>query len=117
MAKLMTANQFRKLAISLPEAVESAHMNHPDFRVANKIFATLGAAGEGSAMVKLTPEQQHALLAEHPLMFTPAAGAWGVRGATLVNLKAAKSDVIRGTLLLAWRNTAPRKLIEEIDAG
>ncbi len=38
----MTADEFRKLALALPEATESAHMSHPDFRVRNKIFATLG---------------------------------------------------------------------------
>jgi hypothetical protein len=29
----MTADEFRSLALSLPEAEEAAHMNHPDFRV------------------------------------------------------------------------------------
>ena len=38
----MTATQFRKLALSLPDVVESSHQAHPDFRVLNKIFATLG---------------------------------------------------------------------------
>ena len=38
----MTTDDFRNLALSLPEAVESAHMDHPDFRVGGKIFATLG---------------------------------------------------------------------------
>ena len=36
----MTPNDFRKLALALPETEERAHMNHPDFRVAGKIFAT-----------------------------------------------------------------------------
>ena len=38
----MTADDFRQIALSLPEASESAHMDHPDFRVRGKIFATLG---------------------------------------------------------------------------
>ena len=45
----MTANDFRKLALSFPEAIESAHMRHPDFRVGGKIFATLGCLDEDSA--------------------------------------------------------------------
>jgi len=32
---------FAVLALALPEATEAAHMAHPDFRVRNKIFATL----------------------------------------------------------------------------
>jgi len=53
----MTANDFRKLALSLPEAVESAHMHHPDFRVRGKIFATLGYPDKDSGVVKLTPKE------------------------------------------------------------
>ena len=33
-------------------------MNHPDFRVKGKIFATLGVPDAGWGMVKLTPKQQ-----------------------------------------------------------
>lgn len=40
----MTPDEFRRLALSMPQAVESAHMDHPDFRVGKKIFATLGVS-------------------------------------------------------------------------
>jgi hypothetical protein len=43
----MTANDFRRLALALPETTESTHMDHPDFRVCKKIFATLGYPSEG----------------------------------------------------------------------
>jgi hypothetical protein len=36
------ATEFRRLALSLPAAVEGAHMGHADFRVGGRIFATLG---------------------------------------------------------------------------
>ncbi len=39
---LATIPDFRRAALSLPEATEGAHMGHPDFRVRNKIFASLG---------------------------------------------------------------------------
>lgn len=54
----MTPNDFRQLALSLPEVIESAHMRHPDFRVGGRIFATLGYPDEDSAVVKLTREVQ-----------------------------------------------------------
>jgi hypothetical protein len=38
----VTADHFRNLALGLPEACESAHMGHPDFRIRGKVFATLG---------------------------------------------------------------------------
>ena len=54
----MTAKQFRQMALALPEAIESAHMHHPDFRVHGRIFATLAYPNRDSAVVKLTPEEQ-----------------------------------------------------------
>ena len=39
-------DRFRRIACGLPDAVESAHMGNPDFRVGGRIFATLsGRAG------------------------------------------------------------------------
>ena len=58
----MTAKDFRKIALSLPETEERSHMNHPDFRVAGKIFATLGYPDKTRAMVKLSPEDQQQFL-------------------------------------------------------
>jgi len=55
---LMTSNDFRRLALSFPETSEQTHMDHPDFRVAGKTFATLGYPEDGWGMVKLTPIEQ-----------------------------------------------------------
>jgi hypothetical protein len=109
---MMTPKQFRRLALSLPEAIESAHMNHPDFRVKGKIFATL-SGDEKFGMVKLTPEQQADLLQAEPEAYEPAAGAWGARGCTMVRLKMAKQESVGRALLAAWRNVAPKVLVKE----
>ena len=109
----MTANDFRKLALALPETEERAHMNHPDFRVAGKIFATLGYPDKTRGMVKLSPEDQHYFSKDHPAAFTPVKGAWGRGGATSVHLKAAKKDTLAKAIEAAWRNTAPKRLQKE----
>ena len=70
----MTADQFRKLALGLPEASEAAHMGHPDFRVGGKIFATLGP-DEDWGMVKLTPDRQAEVMRAEPDVYRPASGA------------------------------------------
>lgn len=111
----MTANQFRKLALSLPEVAESAHMGHPDFRVGGKIFATL-APDKSWGMVKLPPEQQRLLVNSEPDVFEPFNGAWGRQGSTKVILRAAKRETVRGALFSAWRNVAPKSLREEHEA-
>lgn len=112
----MTADEFRELALALPEASESAHMDHPDFRVKGKIFATLGPAGDWG-MVKLTPAQQAEYRAAEPHVFRPASGAWGVKGATLVQLDAAQKATVRQALTDAWRNTAPKRLTQAHGMG
>jgi hypothetical protein len=110
----MTADQFRRLALSLPETAESAHMNHPDFRVKGKIFATLGP-GEKWGMVKLTPEQQAEFMEAEPDIFEPCPGAWGERGCTNVKLRAARKETVRKAILAAWHNTAPKLLAKEFE--
>lgn len=107
----MTLTAFRKLALSLPHAIESEHMNHPDFRVGGKIFATL-LPDKGLGMVKLKPDQQKMLVKAHPEMFMPVPGGWGRGGATNVQLKTAKAAILKEALLLAWRNTAPESLAD-----
>jgi hypothetical protein len=106
----MTSTDFRRLALRLPAATEQTHMDHPDFRVAGKIFATLGYPENGWAMVKLTPIEQEMFMKAQPDVFKPCAGAWGRRGATSVRLKAARKRTVRRALLAAWLLAAPQSL-------
>jgi hypothetical protein len=110
----MTADDFRTLALGLPEAAESAHMGHPDFRVRGKIFATLGPDATWG-MVKLTPDQQALFVRTEPAVFEPVAGAWGKRGATHVRLEGATEPAVWQALLAAWRNTAPKGLAAQLE--
>lgn len=97
----MTPADFRTLALAQDGAVERAHMNHPDFRIAGKIFASLGVPDAAWGMVKVTPEQQRALLTSAPEAFSPASGAWGAQGCTRVLLAKAKKPAVRGALAQA----------------
>jgi hypothetical protein len=108
----MTPAQFRRLALNLPEATESSHMKHPDFRVAGKIFATLGPQ-EAWGMVKLTPQQQTEFIKKHPQAFEPINGAWGRNGCTKILLKTATKAAVAPALVAAWTNIAPQRLLDE----
>jgi hypothetical protein len=110
----MTANQFRRLALALPQTVEAAHMDHPDFRVGGKIFASIGPKDDWG-MVKLTPAEQASFVRTDPDSFEPFNGAWGKRGCTKVLFKTADAHVVEQALAAAWRNTAPKKLVKEHD--
>ena len=111
----MTADEFRRLALTLPEAIESAHMGHPDFRVGGRIFATLGSPDASHGMVKLSREQQEMFLRVSPDAFAPAKGSWGRSGSTIVVLKRAKSAMLRDAMVAAWRNVAPKRLAAALD--
>jgi len=99
----MTPNDFRKLALELPGAVESSHMGHPDFRVGGKIFATLGYPDATRGMVRLTPDEQELFLKVDPRGFVAVPGGWGQSGATHVLLPSAKEGAVREALQVAWR--------------
>ena len=105
----MTIDEFRKMALEIATAVEGRHMNHPDFRMAGKIFASLGVPEENWGMVKLTPEQQRTFIDKAPEVFKPCSGAWGRQGATNVYLPSAKTSMVRAALDAAAKNVAARK--------
>jgi len=109
----MTPNAFRKIALSLPETEERQHMNHPDFRVAGKIFATLGYPDRSRGMVKLSPEDQHNFSRDYRDAFAPVKGTWGRRGATSVYLKHAEKHALEKAIRAAWRFNAPKRLLSK----
>ncbi|MFT7669769.1 MAG: hypothetical protein ACI8X5_002476 [Planctomycetota bacterium] len=108
----MDAEKFRTLALCFPEASEESHMDHPDFRVCGKVFASLGP-DEDWAMLKLTPPEQERLMLVDAQAYSPFKGAWGKRGWTRVELSRAKVKAVREGLRLAWCNTAPKRLVTE----
>jgi hypothetical protein len=98
-----TVADFRRIALSFEGAVESSHMGSPDFRVGDRIFATLAAQAKGYGNVKLTPEQQADFVRELPDVFLPVGGGWGKTGMTHVHLAQASEDVLAGALRTAWQ--------------
>jgi hypothetical protein len=105
----MTPAAFRRIALGLPEAIEGSHMGHADFRVNGKVFATLGWPDKASAMVKLPPELQDALVRATPEVFRPASGAWGRQGSTMVRLADADDAMLRDAIKSAWQRVAAAK--------
>jgi|SRR5688572_9079968 hypothetical protein len=100
----MSADDFRRIALGMEGAVESAHHGHPDFRVVGRIFATLGYPNREWGMVNLTPEQQRAQVRDHPRAFVPVKGTWGEQGSTNVRLDAIDDDTLGEAMTLAWQN-------------
>jgi hypothetical protein len=102
---------FRRIALSMPEATEGSHFGHPDFRVGGKIFATLSLEPEGYGVLILTPEQQAGMVQDEPKVFSPVPGGWGRKGSTRVSLAKVAPDILEAALRTAWRRKAPKRLL------
>src|SRR5215472_1455034 len=99
----MTANDFRRIALSFEGAEEGSHFGAMDFRVGGRIFATLAAVKQGYGNLMLTPEQQATFIEDLPDVFLPVHGGWGRNGATHVRLAVVSEDVLEGALSTAWK--------------
>ena len=97
-------------ALALPETAQKSHFDTPDFRVRGKIFCTARTA-EPLAMVKLPQVLQSAVMSQYPDAITPAAGAWGRQGSTLVRTDLVPETLLADLIVSAWRNVAPAKLV------
>ncbi|MEO1612942.1 MAG: MmcQ/YjbR family DNA-binding protein [Pseudomonadota bacterium] len=106
----MTPEEFRALALSMPEAVESGHMGKADFRVRKKIFATLDEAADEAAGVgtlKLDAGLQEAMRERLGAPVYAANGAWGRNGWTKLAIAALSPDEVAPWMREAWLLTAP----------
>ena len=110
---MMTADEFRALALTFPEAVEGSHFDTADFRVGKKIFATLRES-DGRAVLKLSPDEQQLLLETSPGLFEPVKGSWGLKGWTRVVLGRVEMETVRHAMTFAWKSVAPKKLLKAV---
>jgi hypothetical protein len=104
---MLSADQARRRALALPEAVEQDHHGKPSFRVAGRIFATLWDEHHMNVMV------------DEPGIMTPVQANpetcsevwWGQRlSAVRVDLRRAKRGLIDELLADAWERKAPARL-------
>jgi len=112
----MKVAQFRRAALAMPEAEERHHHGQPDFRVRNKIFATLDA-GDQRAVLKLPADEQAAILAASPEAYSPAAGGWGRSGWTQIHLAQADTAEVAELITEAWCAVAPKRLVQAFERG
>ncbi len=106
---MVTVAAARQLALSLPETEEKSHFETPDFRVKNKIFATI-KADKQLMMVKLSAVDQSVFCSFDTTVIYPVPGGWGRQGATYIELKKVKKSMLLDALTTAWKNVAPKKM-------
>ena len=103
--KPITPGTVRRLALALPEATEGTHFDSPDFRVRNKIFATLPKGGRMVAL-KATTSNVDALVSADGATFEDL---W--RGRWLgIHLDRISLPALRDLIGDAWCLAAPKRL-------
>jgi hypothetical protein len=105
---MLTRDDIRRAALSLPEAYEAPHFHMASFRVAKKIFCTLHDP-EPRIMLKLDPEDQ-ANLADGAVI-EPVPGSWGRKGSTFVWFEKLEPERLPDLMRTAWANVAPKRLL------
>src|SRR6188508_3339404 len=109
---MISIEQARKSALSLPETEEKPHFHLTSFRVKNKIFATIHA-DKNYVMVKLSAIDQSVFCAYDKEVIFPVPGAWGKHGATFINLKKVKKSMLKDAITMAYCYVAPQKLADK----
>jgi hypothetical protein len=90
----MTPDDFRRIALSMPQATEVYRRGHSEFRVERRTFASLGGPADTVATLNLTPEQQSVFMHATPAAFVSVAGGWGRLGRTNVLLASAEKPFV-----------------------
>ena len=112
----MTDDDFRAFVLRFPETSESEHEGMPTFHVRGKRFATLGWPKPHKVAIVLGVEEQEVLLAACPQAFERAAGSWGVRGHSHLDLAVADDATVRSVISMAWRRSVPARLAKSFEA-
>ena len=103
---MATANDLRKIALSLEGTVEQPHFDRQAFK-ARRIYVTL-APDSLTANIRFTPDEQEFRCAAQPEAYRPIPNKWGAQGWTIATLSALKPDELRVALESAWRHQADR---------
>lgn len=106
---MISIDNFREFALSLPETDEAPHFENRAFRVKKKIFATLNAA-HYRATLKFSPELQDIFSAISKGTIYPVPNKWGNHGWTHLNLETAEWELCQDALRNAWWEVAPKAL-------
>jgi hypothetical protein len=101
---MATADDLRKIALSLEGTVEQPHFDRQAFK-ARRIYATL-ASDRQTANIRFTPDEQEFRCTAQPEAYSPVPNKWGAQGWTIATLSALTRDELRVALESAWRDQA-----------
>ncbi len=110
---MVTEDDVRRLALSLPETTEKPSYGTPGFRVKDKLFARIREEGEVAVWVADEGEK-HGLIAADPEKFFTTPHYDG-HPMVLVRPDAVDADELLELLTDSWRLRAPKRVLTQLD--
>lgn len=112
-------DKFRRIALALPEVVETESFGHPWFRAGGaqgKMISVFGFEdGHYAVCFKVAKADMDLFLADPRYLKTPYVGKHGWISLKLDQTKP-DWDEVREMLVTSYRNNAPKKLVAKLDA-
>lgn len=109
---MVTPETVKKIAFAFDEAEEKPHFHRTSFRIRNKIFATMDKS-INQVVVMLSAVDQSVFCDYDRYVFYPVPGGWGRKGATIIELKRVRKDMLVDAMTTAYCKVAPKKLAEK----
>jgi hypothetical protein len=103
---MATADDLRRMALSLDGTIEAPHFDRAAFKVA-RIYVTLAADGR-AANFKFAPDEQALKCITAPEAFAPVPNAWGQQGWTTAAIGRLSEAELKHALETAWRHALPK---------
>jgi predicted DNA-binding protein (MmcQ/YjbR family) len=105
---MIRIDEFRKLALSFPDAIEEPHFEKTSFKIKKKIFATFDEKNN-HAVLKLNEIDQSVFCASSEKIFYPIPNKWGKQGWTIVELTRVTPEMFEDALIRSYENVASQK--------
>jgi hypothetical protein len=108
---MMSVEEVRTFALSLPESMEIEHWGKPSFRIRNKVFAVIQE--DGVYLVVKTVGEDRLIYTTMDSKVYSIPRSFSNMNYMIVNLDLVNSEELRGLLIKAWSSIAPKKLVKE----
>lgn len=105
---MVSIEEFRKLAMSFPDATEEPHFEKISFRIKKKIFATFDEKNN-QAVLKLNEIDQSVFCASSEKIFYEITNKWGKQGWTIVELSRVRPEMFEDALIRSYENVVTKK--------
>ena len=111
---MVTEDDVRRIALSLPATTEKPSYGTPGFRVRDKLFARVREEGDTVVVWVEDEAEKRALIESEPAKFTTTPHYDG-HPTVLVRFDGVDVEELTELLTDSWRLRAPKRLVDELD--